>query len=375
MAMTQRLAKADTLTAVPIADPDDARRGLYLVTRFEAELADRIRVLQRELSRSGGDSIVGADFGLRPVMEQVFKVAATDAPVLLLGETGVGKDVIAKAIHAISARRDGPFIAVNCGAIAESLVESELFGHEKGAFTGALTTKRGRFERANNGTIFLDEIGELPPHLQVRLLRVLQSNEVERVGASKTTYLDIRVIAASNRDLSGMVREQRFREDLWFRLNVFPIHVPPLRDRVTDIPELTRHFLRTKTRDLKLPAVPELSHDSIEALSTYQWPGNVRELGNIVERALILNPAGPINFTELLPKTADNSDSGPDGSERTMGSVSEWGLDDAMKRHIVRCLEVTKGRVEGSGGAADLLKVNPSTLRHRMKRLGVRSRR
>ncbi len=219
-------------------------------------LADDNRYLHRELFRLAGDEIVGADFGLKGAMEMVRQVASLNSPVLLLGETGVGKDVIANAIHYSSPRKDGPFVKVNCGAIPETLLDSELFGHEKGAFTGALSQRRGRFERANKGTIFLDEIGELPSQAQVRMLRVLQYKEIERVGGTNPISVDIRLIAATNRDLEEMVRAKQFREDLWFRLNVFPIRIPPLRERREDIPALVRHFIERKSRELRLSALP-----------------------------------------------------------------------------------------------------------------------
>ncbi len=223
-------------------------------------------------------------------MHKVRQVATINSPVLLLGETGVGKDVIANAIHYSSTRSGNPIITVNCGAIPESLIDSELFGHEKGAFTGAISQRRGRFERADSGTIFLDEIGELPLQVQVKLLRVLQNREFERVGGTETIRPDIRIIAATNRNLEQMVNEKKFREDLWFRLNVFPIYVPPLRARKEDIPELAHHFVEIKSVELKLPAFPKISSKAMGLLTSYDWPGNVRELQNVVERELILNP-------------------------------------------------------------------------------------
>ena len=222
------------------------------VLRLKDLLADDNRYLHRELLHLSGEEIVGADFGLKRVIEMVRQVAPLNSPVLLLGETGVGKDVIANAIHYSSPRKDGPLVKVNCGAIPETLLDSELFGHEKGAFTGAISQKRGRFERANQGTIFLDEIGELPSPAQVRMLRVLQYKEIERVGGTNPIPVDIRLIAATNRNLEEMVKTKQFREDLWFRLNVFPIHIPPLRERKEDIPALVRHFVKRKSRELKL---------------------------------------------------------------------------------------------------------------------------
>ena len=269
------------------------------VLRLRDLLADDNRYLNRELRQQSGDEIIGINYGLRGVMQKVQQVAIMDSPVLLLGETGTGKDVIAHAIHNASSRSHGPFISVNCGAIPESLIDSELFGHEKGAFTGALSQMRGRFERADRGTIFLDEIGELPLSAQVRFLKVLQHKVIERVGSSEPISLDIRIIAATNRNLEEMVHSQRFREDLWFRLNVFPIWIPPLRERKMDIPALLQHFVELKSKELKLPGIPRIRTGSMDHLMAYDWPGNVRELMNIVERSLILNPAGPLSFDHL----------------------------------------------------------------------------
>jgi transcriptional regulator with GAF, ATPase, and Fis domain len=335
------------------------------IIKLKNLLVDDNRYLQSELQRLSGDEVIGANFGLKDVMFKVKQVATLDSPVLLLGETGAGKDVIANAIHYSSSRSDGPFISVNCGAIPDTLIDSELFGHEKGAFTGALSQKRGRFERANRGTIFLDEIGELPFQAQVRLLKVLQSKEIERVGGVKTISLDIRVIAATNRNLEEMVQLNQFREDLWFRLNVFPIWIPPLRERKADIPALIQHFIVLKARELKIPAIPTLSPDAVGPLREYHWPGNVRELENVIERAMIINPSGPLTFEHLSfgrqDKPAHWQEQSPDAAT----------LDEAMSAHIRRVLALTKGKVGGPNGAAARLGVNPSTLRNRMKKLGI----
>jgi len=336
------------------------------VLKLKDLLADDNRFLQGELRRISGDEIVGANFGLKPVMYQVQQVATLGSPVLILGETGTGKDVIANAIHYTSARSDGPFVSVNCGAIPDTLIDSELFGHEKGAFTGALSQKRGRFERANKGTIFLDEIGELPPAAQVRLLRVLQSREIERVGGAKTISLDIRIIAATNRNLEEMIKDGLFREDLWFRLNVFPISIPPLRRRSGDIPALVRHLIERKAKELKLRDTPDLATGSIETLMAYDWPGNVRELENAIERALILHPEGPLQFEDL------GGARGTQGDRQYRSSAPVvLGLDEVIKRHIELVLEKTGGKIHGPGGAGELLGINPDTLRYRMKKLGI----
>ena len=335
------------------------------VLKLKDLLADDNRYLQGELRRLSGDEIIGANFGLSDVMHKVQQVAALNSPVLLLGETGVGKDVIANTIHYSSQRNKGPFISVNCGAIPDSLIDSELFGHEKGAFTGALSQKRGRFERADKGTIFLDEIGELPLLAQVRLLKVLQSKEIERVGGVKTIPLDIRIMAATNRNLEEMVKLHEFREDLWFRLNVFPIWIPPLRDRKEDIPTLLQHFINIKSRELNLPAIPTLFPGAIDTLMNYHWPGNVRELENIVERALILNPSGPLTFNSLLPSQIQNI------KELQIEREETGKLDEVVSRHIRKVLTKVQGKVNGPDGAAATLGINPSTLRNRMKKLGI----
>jgi transcriptional regulator with GAF, ATPase, and Fis domain len=313
-----------------------------------------------------GDEIVGGDFGLRETMEMVRQVAPLESPVLLSGETGVGKGVIANAIHYSSPRRKGPFITVNSGAIPETLIDSELFGHERGAFTGAIEQKRGRFERASHGTIFLDEVGELPPQAQIRMLRVLQEKEIERVGGSKAIPVDIRIIAATHRNLREMVRAGQFREDLWFRLNVFPIHVPPLRDRKEDIPSLLHHFLGKKSHELKLPAIPDLAPGALDRLLCYAWPGNVRELENVVERELILNRGAPLDFKTVSEGDDDAARAADAGEARQM-----LGLDAVSADHIRRVLKMSGGVVHGSRGAAALLGINPSTLRSRMKKLGI----
>ncbi|MFC1857235.1 sigma-54 interaction domain-containing protein [Thermodesulfobacteriota bacterium] len=335
------------------------------VIQLKDLLADDNRYLHGELRRLSGDEIVGANYGLRDVMHMVQKVAALDSPVLLLGETGVGKDVIANTIHYSSSRSNGPFVSVNCGAIPDTLIDSELFGHEKGAFTGAIAQKRGRFERADKGTIFLDEIGELPPHAQVRLLKVLQSKEIERVGGVKVIPLDIRIIAATNRNLEEMVKLHQFREDLWFRLNVFPIWIPPLQKRKVDIPSLVQHFVSLKAKELNLAAIPTLSPGAIDPLMGYHWPGNVRELENVIERAMILNPTGPLTFEHLNPEQKMKTLELHGQSEETEN------LDAEISRHIRRVLSKTQGQVSGPDGAAALLGINPSTLRNRMKKLGI----
>jgi transcriptional regulator with GAF, ATPase, and Fis domain len=332
-------------------------------------LADDNRYLQEELHRLSGEDVVGADFGLKGVMELVRQVAPLDSAVLLLGETGTGKEVIAGAIHKSSPRKDGPFIKVNCGAIPETLIDSELFGYERGAFTGALSQRRGRIERAHGGTLFLDEIGELPAEAQVRLLRVLQEKEIERIGGSSPVKVDIRVIAATHRDLEEMMALRRFRHDLYFRLRVFPIVIPPLRERKTDIPALVQHFILKKSREMKRAVVPAPAPGAIERLMAYRWPGNVRELENAVERALILNPGDRLDFKEIGSRLVQKSPESrhPEAPE----ADGVLGLDEAMASHIRQVLTRCGGRVEGERGAARLLGIKPSTLRKRMTKLGV----
>lgn len=337
------------------------------VFRFKQMLADDNRYLLNELRSVSGDEIIGADFGLSMVMRMVEQVAPLDSPVLLLGETGTGKELIANAIHRSSPRQERPFIKVNCGAIPDTLLDSELFGHEKGAFTGAISQNRGRFERADKGTIFLDEIGELPPQAQVRLLHVLQRKQIERVGGTRSIPVDIRIVAATHRNLQGMVGSGQFREDLWFRLNVFPIMIPPLRQRKGDIPSLVQYFIQSKAVDLKLKDKPKLAPDAIDRLLAYDWPGNVRELENTIERALIQHRAGGLlSFEAMLPLPAQDKGLQFQGGAEPLPSLGELNA-----RHIRMALEKAGGKIYGPGGAAQILDINPNTLRKRMNKLGI----
>jgi transcriptional regulator with GAF, ATPase, and Fis domain len=335
------------------------------VLRYRDTLLDDKRFLNRELYTQSADDIIGGAMGLRNVMEMVRRIAPLNNTVLLLGETGTGKEVIANVIHFTSPRKEGPFIKVNCGAIPEHLIDSELFGHERGAFTGAVAENRGRFERADGGTIFLDEIGELPLPAQVRLLRVLQTREVERVGGKRAIPVNIRIIAATHRNLEGMIAHQRFREDLWFRLNGFPIIIPPLRQRKEDIPALIRHFVAHKSRELGIGLPPPIAPGALKRLTEYNWPGNVRELENLVERELIRHREGALTFDSLLPR-------------RDTPHIREEGapspplrLDEAIAAHISHVLGLANGKIHGPGGAAELLGVNPNTLRWRINKLGI----
>jgi len=338
------------------------------VVRFKDMLADDNRYLFDELRSALGDEIIGSDFGLKAVMKMVQQVAPLDSPVLLLGETGSGKEVIANAIHYFSPRKDGPFIKVNCGAIPETLIDSELFGHEKGAFTGAIGQRRGRFERADRGTIFLDEIGELPSPAQVRLLHVLQKKEIERVGGTNFIPVDIRIISATHRNIEGMITSGRFREDLWFRLNVFPITIPPLRQRREDIPALVHHFIDRKSTELKLMERPVLASGAIDRLIAYDWPGNVRELENMIERALIQHRGGVLSFETFLPLSVSGGREvvKDGGQNRALPS-----LDEINARHMRRALKMAGGKINGPGGAAQILGLHPNTLRKRMNKLGI----
>ena len=362
----QKHAEMIALLKEPFAIAYSNARQHREVLKLKDLLADDNRYLHRELGHMVGDDIVGVDFGLREVMLQVRHVAPTESPVLLNGETGVGKDVIANAIHLSSPRRNGPFIPVNCGAIPDTLIDSELFGHEKGAFTGALTQKRGRFERADKGTILLDEIGEMPLEAQVRLLRVLQHREIERVGGTDRISVDIRIIAATNLDLPSLVRAGKFREDLYFRLNVFPIDVPPLRKRISDIPAFVQHFIERKTNELKVGVTPHLAEGAIDILMAYDWPGNVRELENVIERAMILHRDGRLRFDDLGGSLTEKSAAEPLATE-----AGPLELDHVTKRHIQHVLTLANGKIHGPGGAGELLGINPNTLRFKMKKLGI----
>ncbi|MBF0224414.1 MAG: sigma-54-dependent Fis family transcriptional regulator [Desulfobacterales bacterium] len=343
--------------------------------KLKERLAEDNQFLHKELRQNIGEDIIGSDFGLKDVMDMVRYVAPLSSPVLLFGETGTGKEVIANAIHHMSPRKLGAFIKVNCGAIPDNLIDSELFGHEKGAFTGALVKKRGRFERADGGTIFLDEIGELAPQAQVRLLRVLQEKEIERVGGNESIRINVRIIAATHRDLSAMINAQTFREDLYFRINVFPITIPPLRFRKSDIPSLIQYFVKKKASAMGRKKIPSFSKDAIEHLINYQWPGNVRELENVVERALIMNRGEQLWLDEAYFKISAKSKNYQEIIEECQSEIQnekELVLDDAISNHIRYVLDLANGKVGGKNGAAQKMQINPSTLRKKMKKLGIR---
>lgn len=343
--------------------------------------ADKRSLLTRLGRKELVDAVVGADSGLVAVMQRVELVARSNAPVLILGETGTGKELIAREIHRQSPRSEGPFIRVNCGAIPPELVDSHLFGHEKGAFTGAIDTRRGWFEQADGGTLLLDEIGELPPAAQVRLLRILQDGWLERVGGRQQIKVDVRIVAATHRDLAEMIAEKKFRADLWYRIAVFPLAIPSLRERVEDIPALANHFARRAATRFVLPLVLPAPQD-IELLSAYSWPGNIRELASVIDRAAILGNGKHLEVEKALglaphshaapPADLDNR-SKPSGrvAQQPAATRENMSLDAVVKRHIEAVLSLTNGRIEGRQGAAELLQINPHTLRGRMRKLGI----
>jgi formate hydrogenlyase transcriptional activator len=323
----------------------EANQRLYLEQEIRAELG----------------AIVGDSPALKAALHLVSVVAPTDSSVLVLGETGTGKELIARAIHDLSGRRDRPFIKLNCAAIPLGLLESELFGHEKGAFTGAIAQKLGRFELANNGTLFLDEVGDIPLELQAKLLRVLQEQEFERLGSNRTHKVDVRLIAATHRDLSSMVKQLTFREDLYYRIKVFPIHVPPLRQRTEDIPKLVRHFTDLYAQRMN-KSIEQIPAETMDAFVRYRWPGNVRELQNFIERAVILSPHTVLRapIAELEPFNSHPERDAP---------IS--GLAEVERDHIVRALEASKWVIGGRNGAAERLGMKRTSLAYRMQKLGI----
>jgi PAS domain S-box-containing protein len=347
--------------------------------RLEAErkiqmLSAEASYLREELGQNFGE-IIGRSPALRRTLEDVQQVAHTDASVLILGETGTGKELFARAIHTASRRRDKPLIKVNCAAIPASLIESEFFGHEKGAFTGATSRRDGRFALADGGTIFLDEVGELPLELQSKLLRVLQEGEFEPVGSATTRKVDVRVVAATNRDLARHVEEGRFRADLFYRLNVFPISIPALRERADDIPLLANAFAARFAARIGRRIEP-LASECLRRLAAYSWPGNVRELANVIERAVITATGGKLNLDRALPEAArEDSVSRPETISDGVDRIRTAGeLATLERENLRRALDACQWRVSGENGAAKLLGVNPSTLRSRMKALDLERR-
>ncbi len=369
---------------------ENDRRLHELNALREAAEADRRSLLSRLGRQEVNEEVVGVQTGLKHVMDRVELVAKSDVPVLILGETGTGKEVASRAIHTRSKRGQGPFIRVNCGAIPAELIDSQLFGHEKGSFTGAAEQHQGWFERADGGTLFLDEIGELPLAAQVRLLRVLQDHQVERVGGRQPIHVDVRIVAATHRDLATMVKQRAFREDLWYRINVFPILLPRLRERIEDIPALVRHFSQRAAVRFGLPSV-EASPADLRLLASYAWPGNIRELGAVIDRAAILGngrtlevatslglsqplpdleavnePIDEPTFYEVIPES--KLDVSNRNSHLNKDIVT---LEEAMRDHIERALAASGGQIEGRAGTAAMLGINPHTLRARMRKLGI----
>ena len=317
----------------------------------------------------GEERLIGADTGLAAVMARARMVARSPAPVLLFGETGTGKEIIARAIHEHSTFRAGPFRRVNCGAIASELIDSELFGHEQGAFTGAVSRRKGWFEQANGGTLFLDEVGELALPAQVRLLRVVQDSEVVRVGGERPVRVHVRIVAATHRDLPVMVEAQTFREDLYYRLAVFPIVIPPLRDRPHDIRAFAEYFAERAANRFGLKPVP-VSEDDVRALTEYRWPGNVREIAAVMDRAVLIGQGRSLSVTASLGLSARPSAPVRQSANGVTANGIE-PLDVMIRRHIEAALAATRGRIEGPHGAAGLLRINPHTLRARMRKLKI----
>jgi len=327
-------------------------------------------------AKAFGD-LVGQSAALNYIVSQIDVVAPTEASVLILGETGTGKELVAHEIHRRSARKDGPLVRVNCASIPRELFESEFFGHVRGSFTGAVKDRAGRFETAEGGTIFLDEVGEIPLDIQNKLLRILQEKRYERVGDDRTRRANVRIVAATNRDLKKEAAARRFREDLYYRLNVFPIQVPPLRDRMDDIPLLAKHFVELSTRELKC-AKPRLTRASVTKLQSYDWPGNVRELRNLIERGVILARGGALDFE--LPLTAQSAPSArpnprsdsPAASPGQPKFLTEAELERRERDNLLMVLDAANWKIKGPEGAAELLGVKPTTLVARMEKWGLK---
>jgi formate hydrogenlyase transcriptional activator len=339
---------------------DKLRKALAEIERYKSQLEAESAYLREEIRfEHNFQEIIGASDALKTVMYKVRQIAPTDTTALILGETGTGKELIARAIHSAGTRRERPLVKVNCAALPANLIESELFGHERGAFTGAFAKQAGRFELADGGTLFLDEIGELPLELQAKLLRVLQDKEFERLGGSRTIKADVRLISATNRNLEQEVREGRFRQDLWYRINVFPITLPPLRQRKEDIPLLVSAFVVKLSKRLgkTIRKIPETVMDELQS---YDWPGNIRELENVIERALISSDGPVLSLADRLTSRGPSAD-----------KTVPTSLESVERRHILSVLEQTHWRIEGKGGAATLMGLNPSTLRGRMRKLGI----
>jgi transcriptional regulator with GAF, ATPase, and Fis domain len=332
-------------------------------------LKDRLEAeniyLQDEIKHASNfEEIIGNNRRFLEVLRSVEQVAKTDATVLILGETGTGKELVARAVHSSSRRSDHPLVKVNCAALPSNLIESELFGHEKGAFTGAVSRRIGRFELADGGTIFLDEVAELPLELQAKLLRVIQEGEFERLGNTHTTAVDVRVIAATNRDIQRSLKDGTFREDLYYRLNVFPIYCPPLRDRVDDLPILVNHFVSKYCAKIGREVV-SIPTETMRCLTEYHWPGNVRELENIIERAVVLSPGGVLEVGDWFQRSK------PKEHTSEAEAAGPATLEEKERAYIVEVLKRKHWKIRGAGGAAEALGLKPTTLESRMKKLGI----
>jgi transcriptional regulator with GAF, ATPase, and Fis domain len=348
-------------------------RAFEEIQRLKAQLEQQNAYLQEEVveAKAFGD-LVGQSAALRQIISQIDLVAPTEASVLILGETGTGKDLVAHEIHRRSPRKDNPLVRVNCPSIPKNLFETEFFGHVKGAFTGAIKDRAGRFETAEGGTLFLDEIGEVPLEIQAKLLRVLQEKRYERVGEDQTRHANVRIIAATNRDLKHEVAAGRFREDLYYRLHVFPIQVTTLKERKDDIPLLARHFVELSVRELRCPK-PRLTRAAVAVLQNYDWPGNVRELRNVIERAVILARGGPLRFdlpvTDSAPP-AHSSASHP-GAQPGRELLTEAEMRRRERENLAAVLQSARWKIRGAGGAAEFLGLKPTTLLARMKKMGL----
>ena len=355
--------------AVALAHSRAFQENAHLRERLELENAYLREEVQNALP---GGEIVGDSAALKKVLEQIALVAPTGATVLIQGESGTGKELVARAIHERSRRRDQPMVRVNCASVPRELFESEFFGHAKGAFTGALRDRPGRFQLAEAGTLFLDEVGEIPLELQSKLLRVLQDGQYERVGEDVTRHANVRIVAATNCDLRQQVEKRSFREDLYYRLSVFPIEVPPLRGRKEDLPALAKHLLRLACHRLRVPELA-LTTDHFGHFREYEWPGNVRELQNVIERAVIMSRGGRLRFEDLLPVCALDADR----SQKTLSAtrrapfITQQELNRLAEENLLAVLQQTNGRVGGPGGAAELLGIKPTTLRSQLKARGI----
>jgi len=352
------LPRAERETPASHLDPKSCTTQSRAETRcgLHIDLEEQLEASRNGKTRNEFDGIIGSSPALRSVLDQVRTVAPTDSTVLIEGETGTGKELIAKAIHMQSYRRGRPFVRLNCAAIPLDLLESELFGHERGAFTGAVTQRIGRFEAANGGTLFLDEIGDIPLELQAKLLRVLQEQEFERLGSTYTHHVDVRIVAATNQDLAGMVAEKQFRMDLYYRLNVFPIALPPLRQRCDDIPMLVAHFVQ-KFGERMSKQISKISEHAMDTLMRYPWPGNIRELQNFVERAVIVTKGDVLQIPPL--------------ATRMMNRAEPVTLKDVERDHILKALEESNWVVGGKSGAAARLGVARTTLIDKMRTRGL----